>query len=73
MRPTTEDLLKLRDGEPVSAALAAELEDPAVRREVQRLGETRQALKALPTLQPPAGVWERIAAQVAGAAGPGCR
>ncbi len=64
MRPTTEDLLKLRDGEPVSATLAAELEDPMVRHDVQQLDQVRRELRALPVLQPPAGVWDQVRAQL---------
>ena len=64
MRPTTQDLLKLRDGEPVSATLAAELEDPAVRQKVQRLEQVRRELQALPALQPPAGIWDQVRAEV---------
>ncbi len=64
MRPTTEDLLKLRDGEPVSATLAAELQDPMVRHEVQRFDQMRRELQALPVLQPPAGVWDQVRAQL---------
>jgi hypothetical protein len=60
MRPTTQDLLKLRDGEPVSASLAAELQDPEIRHEVQRLDQVRRELQALPVLQPPAGVWDQV-------------
>ena len=47
MRPTTQDLLKLRDGEPVSAALVAELDDSAVRQEVARMEQVRRELRAL--------------------------
>jgi len=64
MRPTTEDLLKLRDGEPVSAALAGELDDPEVRQEVARLDQLRRELCALPELQPPAGIWRKVRRQL---------
>jgi hypothetical protein len=64
MRPTTQDLLKLRDGEPVSPGLAAALDDPAVSGEVARLAQLRLELRALNQLQPPAGGWDKVRAQL---------
>jgi len=63
MHPSTEDLLSVRDGEPVDAeARAAIVGDAAYAREVERLRETRHALQALPELAPPDGAWARIEA-----------
>ena len=66
MRPRTQDLLSIRDGEPVDAAVRATVEhDPRLGAELERLEETRAALQALPQLTPPAGVWERVLEQSA--------
>ena len=63
MPARTEDLLSLRDGEPMDAALRARLEaDPAYMAEVKRLRDVRDALRALPRIAPPARAWERVAA-----------
>ena len=63
MHPSTEDLLSVRDGEPVDASVRAVIaEDAANARDVERLRETRHALRGLPELAPPAGAWERIVA-----------
>jgi hypothetical protein len=63
MHPSTEDLLSVRDGEPVDAAVRAAIAgDTAQAREVERLRSLRHTLRGLPELEPPAGVWERIAA-----------
>jgi hypothetical protein len=61
MRPGTEDLLNIRDGKPVDATLRAAVEcDPRLAAELDHLTRTRDALRALPMLQPPAGGWERV-------------
>jgi hypothetical protein len=63
MHPSTEDLLSVRDGEPVDAEVRAEISgDLAQSREVERLRSVRHALRTLPELAPPDGVWQRIAA-----------
>ena len=63
MHPSTEDLLSVRDGEPVDAEVRAEIAgDVAQSREVERLRSVRHALRGLPELAAPDGVWERIAA-----------
>ena len=63
MHPSTEDLLSVRDGEPVAADIRAAIAgDVAQSREVERLRSVRHALRGLPELAPPAGVWQRIAA-----------
>jgi hypothetical protein len=61
MYPSTENLLKIRDGEPIDADALAYIEaDPSARAELRRLRDTQQALKDLPSLLPPAGVWDRV-------------
>ena len=63
MRPSTEDLLSVRDGEPLTADKSAAIEaSPESTHEVERLRALQQSLRALPDLNPPAGVWERIVA-----------
>lgn len=63
MRPSTEDLLSVRDGEPLTAATRAAIEaSPEGTRDVERLRALQQSLRALPEVTPPAGVWERIVA-----------
>src|SRR6185436_9623844 len=59
MHPSTEDLLSVRDGEPLDAARAAACECPEHAPELDRLRRTRAALRALPELEPPPGVWQR--------------
>jgi hypothetical protein len=65
MYPSTENLLKIRDGEPVDADALAYVEaDPSARAELHRLRQTQQALNDLPTIEPPVGSWEKIVAAV---------
>jgi hypothetical protein len=65
MHARTEDLLKIRDGEPVEAALRERvLACPQCSRELERLRRMRNALAELPELEPPAGVWKRVIADV---------
>ncbi|HEX5047847.1 MAG TPA: hypothetical protein VFX89_12080 [Gammaproteobacteria bacterium] len=59
MHPSTEDLLSVRDGEPLDAARATACERPEHTFELDRLRRTRDALRALPQLAPPPGVWQR--------------
>src|SRR5689334_4501782 len=59
MHPSTEDLLSVRDGEPLDAARATACEHPEHAPELDRLRRTRDALRALPELAPPPGVWQR--------------
>ncbi|HZF30526.1 MAG TPA: hypothetical protein VE907_15520 [Gammaproteobacteria bacterium] len=59
MHPSTEDLLSVRDGEPLDAARATACECPEHGPELGRLHRMRDALRALPELEPPAGVWQR--------------
>src|SRR6185295_7553402 len=61
MRPSTEDLLAVRDCEPVDASAKAVIESSPVRtREVERLRRMQNALRALPALEPPADVLARV-------------
>lgn len=61
MQPTTKDLLRVRDGEPVDAVLSSEVTtDPALQQEVRRLRDMQVALRNLPELTPPLDLWERI-------------
>jgi hypothetical protein len=63
MHPSTEDLLSVRDGEPLDAVMSNVIaESSAHEREIERLREMRQALHQLPELAPPDAMWERIAA-----------
>jgi len=63
MHPSTEDLLSVRDGEPVDSEVRAAIAgDVAQSREVERLRSARHALRGLPELAAPDGVWERIEA-----------
>ena len=63
MRPTTKDLLKLRDGEPVDAVLSSEASmNPELQQEVRRLRDVQVALRNLPDLTPPLDLWTRIEA-----------
>jgi hypothetical protein len=61
MRPSTEDLLAVRDGEPLDAIAKAVIESSLVHgRGVERLRRVQNALRALPALEPPADVLARV-------------
>jgi hypothetical protein len=61
MRPSTEDLLAVRDGGPLDASAKALIEaSPVYVREVERLRRLRNALRALPAIEPPADVLARV-------------
>ena len=63
MHPSTEDLLSVRDGEPLDAVTSNLIAaSPAHEREIECLREARHALRQLPELAPPDGMWERIVA-----------
>lgn len=65
MHPGTEDLLSIRDDEPVDAAARAAVDaDPALRAEVARLRDTRDRLRELPDLVPPADVRAKVFAEL---------
>src|SRR5438876_11620121 len=61
MRPSTEDLLAVRDGEPLDATAKAAIESSPVHpRGIERLRRVQNALRALPALDPPADVLARV-------------
>ena len=61
MQPSTEDLLAVRDGEPLDASAKAVIESSLVHgRKVERLRRVQNALLALPALEPPADVLARV-------------
>ena len=63
MHPSTEDLLTLRDGEPLGVAARAALDaDSATAPEVERLRGMQRALCNLPELPAPDRAWERVLA-----------
>ena len=65
MHPGTEDLLSIRDGQPVDAEARAAVDaDPALRAEVSRLEATRDRLRELPEFQPPPGVLAKVLAEL---------
>lgn len=65
MHPGTEDLLSIRDGEPVDAQARAAVDaDPALQAEVARLQATREQLRELPEFEPPPGVLAKVLAEL---------
>jgi hypothetical protein len=65
MRIDTEDPLTLRDGDPMDAERKTRVLADADRvREIARLEQMRSALRGLPELPPPPGVWQRIAGEL---------
>jgi hypothetical protein len=66
MHARIDQLLSLRDGEPVAADIAAHVESCAVcTGELGRLDRTRQQLQSLPMTEPPADAWMQINARLA--------
>jgi len=66
MRPSTVDLLRIRDGEPVDAEVRAAVDaDPELREELAGLVAMQRGLQALPELEPPPGMFERVSSEVA--------
>ena len=63
MHPSTEDLLSVRDGEPLDAVTSNVIaEDATLEREIERMRQVRHALRQLPDLRPADDMWERIVA-----------
>jgi hypothetical protein len=61
MHAPIDQLLSLRDGEPVDAAAASHVEGCAhCRGTLARLERTTRALRELPALDAPAGSWQRV-------------
>jgi hypothetical protein len=61
MYPSTENLLKIRDGEPVDADAVAYVEaDANARSELERLRRVQCNLQELPAFEAPDGVWARV-------------
>lgn len=62
MHATTEQLLGLRDGEPVATVVHDHVEDcDRCRRELVRLARLRDELRTLPALEPDRNLWEAVA------------
>ncbi|MFU8819942.1 MAG: anti-sigma factor family protein [Gammaproteobacteria bacterium] len=62
MHATTEQLLSLRDGQPVDAASAAHVAGCAqCRRRLDALSRMRAQLRGLPELAPPGDLWRMVA------------
>lgn len=65
MHARTEQLLSLRDGEPVDAQVALHLDQcPACSKELKRLKQMRDALQSLAPAQPSAAAWAGIRAEL---------
>jgi hypothetical protein len=63
MHPSTENLLSVRDGEPLDAVTSNVIaEDATLEREIERMRQVRQALRQLPELAPADDMWQRIVA-----------
>jgi hypothetical protein len=61
MYPSTEDLLSVRDGEPLDARTSEIIAaDAGQLNEIERMRRMRGALRALPDVEPPADLWARI-------------
>ena len=62
MHANTEQLLSLRDGDPVSADIMEHAKTcPECHREIARLERVRDALRALPEVEPGVNLWETVA------------
>jgi hypothetical protein len=62
MHATTEQLLSLRDGQPVAAGTAAHVAGcESCRGQLQSLERMRSRLRALPALDPPQDLWRTVA------------
>lgn len=66
MHATTEQLLSLRDAQPVTAEVAAHVAGcEQCGRRIAALAQMRDALRALPEVEPPPGAWSALAASMA--------
>lgn len=65
-KPTTSDLLALRDGEPLSAETRQRIaEDQHASAQLALLQRVKSELKTLPDVQPDADTWEQVQQQLA--------
>ena len=63
MHPSTEDLLSVRDGEPLDAVTSNVIaEDATLEREIERMRQVRHALGRLRDVPPADDMWQRIVA-----------
>lgn len=70
MHKRIEDLLTLRDGEPIDARLKARLSnDRQAAAELERLGKLKEDLRALPELEPPVAARSEVVAAMGAAVG----
>ena len=70
MHAHTEQLLSLRDGEPIDARVARHIaECPTCLRELDRLKQMQSALRAMPARQVPSAAWRNINANLESPAG----
>jgi hypothetical protein len=64
MHVTTQQLLSLRDGQPVHAEVAAHVAAcAACGGELRQLERTRERLRALPQIEPPGDLWQVVAVE----------
>jgi hypothetical protein len=71
MHATTEQLLSLRDGQPVDAAAAAHVAQCLhCRQALAGLRRMRERLQALPGIEPPPGLWQTVTTAQPGRHGP---
>jgi len=62
MHANTDELLSLRDGEPVSPVVGAHVDDcERCQRELDRHRLVRRILRELPAVKPPADLWRTVA------------
>jgi hypothetical protein len=66
MHARIDDLLSIRDAQPVDAATATHVEQcPTCTEQLRKLSLAQTQLRALPQLDPPAGSWEAIQSRLA--------
>jgi hypothetical protein len=74
MHARIDDLLSIRDAEPVDAAMAAHVEEcPTCTEQLRKLSLAQTQLRALPQLEPPDASWGEIQARLANPAPRGGR
>jgi hypothetical protein len=66
MHARIDDLLSIRDAQPVDAATATHVEQcPTCTEQLRKLSLAQAQLRALPPLDPPAGAWDEIQSRMA--------